>query len=70
MKSGHLICSTQTCGRAMFGGTDFEFSSPWMENVSLQKGYGFQKPDETEKNRKKRIQLTEKMACIKGETEN
>lgn len=54
----------------MFGDTDFEFSSPWMENVSLQKGYGFQKPDETEKNRKKRIQLTEKMACIKGEIEN
>lgn len=43
--------------RAVFGDPDFEFSSPWMEDKEMQRGYGFHPPAPTEEHRRKRIQL-------------
>lgn len=43
--------------RAVFGDPDFEFSSPWMRNPSLLKGYGLEIQNHISENRKKRRQL-------------
>ncbi len=43
--------------RAVFGDPDFEFSSPWMEDVQMQRGYGFLIPQAGEENRKQRMKL-------------
>lgn len=43
--------------RAVFGDPDFEFSSPWMRNPFLLKGYGLEIQNHISENRKKRRQL-------------
>lgn len=52
------------CDRAIFGDTDFEFSSPWMQVPSLREGYGIKLKENFSENRSKRQKLYQMFYCL------